>query len=105
MRVRVWVRVTVVQVTGEQQFHFIGHSMGTLTYFTACNYHPWIANATKYFLTSPHFAPPNLTSPHFTSPHLTHQVDGGLWVPHPSTQHDQPLVQVDGQVHMRNHLL
>ena len=45
--VAVFLNQTVTQVTGQTKFHYIGHSMGTLTYFTACNYHPWIANATK----------------------------------------------------------
>merc|ERR1711892_436652 len=35
------------EVTGQETFHYIGHSMGTITYYTACNYHSWIANATK----------------------------------------------------------
>jgi len=56
----------MMQVTGEQQFHFIGHSMGTLTYFTACNYHPWIANATKLMVGyGSHTRVPNMTSPLF----------------------------------------
>jgi pimeloyl-ACP methyl ester carboxylesterase len=32
----------VMAVTGAERFHYIGHSMGTLSYYTACNYHPWI---------------------------------------------------------------
>ena len=31
-----------VQVTRVQQLQYVGHSMGTLAYFTACNYHPWV---------------------------------------------------------------
>ena len=26
------------EVTGAEDYYYIGHSMGTLTYFTACNY-------------------------------------------------------------------
>jgi len=32
----------MMAVTGAERFHYIGHSMGTLSYYTACNYHPWI---------------------------------------------------------------
>jgi pimeloyl-ACP methyl ester carboxylesterase len=32
----------MMAVTGQDRFHYIGHSMGTLSYYTACNYHPWI---------------------------------------------------------------
>ena len=31
-------------VTGQARFFYIGHSMGTLTYYTACNYHNWIGS-------------------------------------------------------------
>ena len=27
-----------IEVTGAEDYYYIGHSMGTLTYFTACNY-------------------------------------------------------------------
>ena len=28
----------MMEVTGQDRFYYIGHSMGTITYFTACNY-------------------------------------------------------------------
>ena len=37
----------VMEVTGQDMLYYIGHSMGTITYCTACNYHPWIARATR----------------------------------------------------------
>jgi len=37
----------MMKVTRQDEFYYIGHSMGTLTYYVACNYHNWIANATK----------------------------------------------------------
>ena len=37
----------VMKVTGQDRFYYIGHSMGTLSYYTACNYNPWIGIATS----------------------------------------------------------
>ena len=37
----------VMEVTGQDMLYYIGHSMGTITYYTACSYHPWIARATR----------------------------------------------------------
>lgn len=57
----------VMAVTGQNRFHYVGHSMGTLSYYTACNYHPWIANATKLMVGyGPHTIVPHMTSPIFT---------------------------------------
>lgn len=56
----------LMAVTGQDRFHYIGHSMGTLSYYTACNYHDWIANATKLMVGyGPHTIVPNLVSPIF----------------------------------------
>lgn len=56
----------MMKVTGEDQFHYIGHSMGTLTYYTACNYHQWIANATKLMVGyGAHTKVPHMYSPLF----------------------------------------
>merc|ERR550519_546293 len=54
----------MMKVTQQDKFHYIGHSMGTLGYFTACNYHPWIANATKLMVGyGAHTRVPHLSSP------------------------------------------
>ena len=54
----------MMEVTGQETFHYIGHSMGTITYYTACNYHSWIANATKLMVGyGPHTVVPNMISP------------------------------------------
>ena len=37
----------VMKVTGQDMLYYIGHSIGTITYYTACSYHPWIARATR----------------------------------------------------------
>ena len=37
----------MMEVTRESRYHYIGHSMGTLSYFTACNYNAWVCNNTK----------------------------------------------------------
>jgi len=56
----------MMQVTQQDRFHYIGHSMGTLGYFTACNYHPWIANATKLMVGyGAHTRVPHMSSPLF----------------------------------------
>ena len=36
-----------VQVTRVEQLQYVGHSMGTLAYFTACNYHPWVCQRSE----------------------------------------------------------
>ena len=38
----------LMAVTGQDRFHYIGHSMGTLSYYTACNYHDWIGTYTSF---------------------------------------------------------
>merc|ERR1739838_1008706 len=56
----------MMEVTGQDTFYYIGHSMGTITYYTACNYHNWIPNATRLIVGyGAHTAVPNLTSPVF----------------------------------------
>ena len=56
----------VMRVTGERRYHYIGHSMGTLSYFTACNYNAWVCEQTKLMAGyGPHTAVPNLISPLF----------------------------------------
>eukprot|EP00092_Neocalanus_flemingeri_P025080 GFUD01027196.1.p1 GENE.GFUD01027196.1~~GFUD01027196.1.p1 ORF type:complete len:433 (+),score=105.33 GFUD01027196.1:337-1635(+) len=56
----------MMEVTGQDTFYYIGHSMGTLTYYTACNYHHWIQNATRLMVGyGAHTAVPHITSPVF----------------------------------------
>lgn len=56
----------MMKVTNQERFHYIGHSMGTLTYYTACNYHGWIANATKLMVGyGAHTRVPHMYSPLF----------------------------------------
>ena len=53
-----------LQVTGHKDLYYIGHSMGTITYYTACNYHPWIPEATKLMVGyGAHTVVPNMISP------------------------------------------
>ena len=59
----------MMEVTGEEKYFYLGHSMGTLAYFTACNYHAWVCNNTRLMLGyGPHTAVPHLVSIHFTLP-------------------------------------
>ena len=56
----------VLEVTGVEEYHYIGHSMGTLTYFTACNYNAWVCAKTRLMVGyGPHTAVPHITSPLF----------------------------------------
>jgi len=56
----------VMEVTGKTRYHYIGHSMGTLSYYTACNYHKWVCDNTKLMVGyGPHTVIPNLFSPLF----------------------------------------
>eukprot|EP00092_Neocalanus_flemingeri_P031414 GFUD01034120.1.p1 GENE.GFUD01034120.1~~GFUD01034120.1.p1 ORF type:complete len:243 (+),score=66.40 GFUD01034120.1:331-1059(+) len=56
----------MMEVTGQDTFYYIGHSMGTITYYTACNYHHWIQNATRLMVGyGAHTAVPNIISPVF----------------------------------------
>eukprot|EP00092_Neocalanus_flemingeri_P040675 GFUD01044286.1.p1 GENE.GFUD01044286.1~~GFUD01044286.1.p1 ORF type:complete len:433 (+),score=113.78 GFUD01044286.1:321-1619(+) len=56
----------MMEVTGQDTFYYIGHSMGTLTYYTACNYHHWIQNATRLMVGyGPHTIVANMISPVF----------------------------------------
>jgi len=56
----------MMKVSGENSFYYIGHSMGTLTYFTACNYHTWIQNSTRLMIGyGAHTVVPNIVSPIF----------------------------------------
>lgn len=51
-------------VTGQKKFYYIGHSMGTLSYYTACNYHPWIPAATRLMVGyGAHTVVQHMTSP------------------------------------------
>ena len=55
-----------MEVTGVEEYHYIGHSMGTLTYFTACNYNAWVCAKTRLMVGyGPHTAVPHITSPLF----------------------------------------
>ena len=55
-----------MEVTGKTRYHYIGHSMGTLSYYTACNYHKWVCDNTKLMVGyGPHTVIPNLFSPLF----------------------------------------
>ena len=56
----------VLEVTGAEEYHYIGHSMGTLTYFTACNYNAWVCSRSRLMVGyGPHTSVPHLTSPLF----------------------------------------
>ena len=56
----------VMKVTGAEEYHYIGHSMGTLAYFTACNYNAWVCDKSRLMVGyGPHTAVPHLTSPLF----------------------------------------
>jgi len=69
----------MMEVTGQETFHYIGHSMGTITYYTACNYHSWIANATKLMVGyGPHTVVPNMISPVFSV--MSHFADDIQWI-------------------------
>ena len=51
----------MMEVTGQEEYFYLGHSMGTLTYFTACNYHGWVCNNTRLMVGyGPHTAVPHL---------------------------------------------
>jgi len=53
-----------MEITGQEKFYYIGHSMGTLSYYTACNYHPWIPAATKLMVGyGAHTVVQHMTSP------------------------------------------
>ena len=55
-----------MKVTGSEEYYYIGHSMGTLTYFTACNYEAWVCNNTRLMVGyGPHTVVPHLSSPLF----------------------------------------
>lgn len=67
------------EVSGQQKFFYIGHSMGTLTYYTACNYAPWIANSTRLMVGyGPHTRVPHMTSPLFKV--MAYFVKEGKWI-------------------------
>merc|ERR1711892_145178 len=69
----------MMEVTGQRTFHYIGHSMGTITYFTACNYHSWISYATKLMVGyGPHTVVPNMISPVFSV--MSHFADDIQWI-------------------------
>ena len=56
----------MMEVTGQTSYYYIGHSMGTLSYFTSCNYHSWICDQTRLMVGyGPHTAVPHLKSPLF----------------------------------------
>lgn len=53
-------------LTKQSSYFYIGHSMGTLSYFTACNYHAWVCDDTKLMVGyGPHTTVPHLKSPLF----------------------------------------
>ena len=56
----------VMEVSGAEDYFYIGHSMGTLSYFTACNYNAWLCNKTRLMVGyGPHTSVPHLSSPLF----------------------------------------
>ena len=53
----------MMEVTGQEEYFYLGHSMGTLTYFTACNYQAWVCNNTRLMMGyGPHTVVPHLVS-------------------------------------------
>ena len=51
----------MMEVTGQKEYFYLGHSMGTLTYFTACNYQAWVCNNTRLMMGyGPHTVVPHL---------------------------------------------
>jgi len=69
----------MMAVTGSTRFFYIGHSMGTLTYYTACNYHDWIAPATRLMVGyGPHTTVQHMQSPVFNL--LAEYVDNIQWI-------------------------
>merc|ERR1719347_1724424 len=67
------------EVTGEREFFYIGHSMGTLTYFTALNHYSWIANSTRLMQGyGAHTIIQHMTSPLFTF--LAEYMSEEMWI-------------------------
>ena len=53
----------MMSVTKVKEYFYIGHSMGTLSYFTACNYQAWLCTSARLMVGyGPHTAVPNLSS-------------------------------------------
>jgi len=56
----------MLTVTGQENYFYIGHSMGTLTFYTACNSADWVCSKARLMVgLGPHTVIPHLTSPLF----------------------------------------